>query len=137
LRDFAPIAAVVRSPSVVYARKAIPANDLKELIEWTKANPGKTSVAVYLVGIRLFFELLEKETGSQFTLVPYRGTAPAMQDLLAGQIDVVRDTPIQLPLVRAGSIKALAVGSEARLPSALDVPTYGEMGLPPLFASPG
>jgi hypothetical protein len=94
------------------ARKDLPANNLKELIDWAKANPGKASVGVYLVSTRLLMAVLEKEFGAQFTLVPYRGAGPAMQDLLAGQIDLIIDTPIYLPMVRAGSIKALQ--SEAR-----------------------
>jgi tripartite-type tricarboxylate transporter receptor subunit TctC len=74
----------------------------------------------------------QKETGTQFALVPYRGTAPAMTDLLAGQIDLFLDTPLQLPLVRAGRIKAYAVTGDARLVLAPDIPTFAEAGLPAL-----
>jgi tripartite-type tricarboxylate transporter receptor subunit TctC len=137
LHDFAPIAAMVKAPQFIYATKDLPANNLKELIDWAKTNPGKATVGVYLVSTRLLMAVLEKESGAQFTLVPYRGAAPAMQDLLAGQIDLIIDTPIYLPMVRAGSIKALAVGSNARWPSAPEVPTYGEMGLPAFVSSPG
>jgi tripartite-type tricarboxylate transporter receptor subunit TctC len=137
LHDFAPITAVVKAPGVIYARKDLPVSNLKELIDWANANPGKASVGVYLVSTRLLMAVVEKESGALFTLVPYRGTAPAMQDLLAGRIDLIIDSPIYLPMVRAGSIKALAVGSKARWPSAPEVPTYGEMGLPAFVSSPG
>jgi tripartite-type tricarboxylate transporter receptor subunit TctC len=72
----------------------------------------------------------QRETGTQFAFVPYRGNAPAMQDLLAGQIDLFFGTPDQLPLMRAGSIKAYAVSSDMRHVLAPDIPTFAEMGLP-------
>jgi tripartite-type tricarboxylate transporter receptor subunit TctC len=72
------------------------------------------------------------ENGTQMTFVPYRGAAPAMQDLLAGQIDLLFSGPEQLPLMRAGSVKAYAVSSDVRLASAPDIPTFREMGLPAL-----
>jgi tripartite-type tricarboxylate transporter receptor subunit TctC len=74
----------------------------------------------------------QKDTGTQFTLVPYRGSALALQDLAAGQIDLYFDAPQQLPLMRAGSITAYAVTSESRLALAPDIPTFGEIGLPVL-----
>ena len=73
---------------------------------------------------------MQKETGTRFTLVPYRGVAPELQDLVAGRIDFFFDTPVQLPLMRAGNIKAYAVTSDARLAQAPDIPTISEMGLP-------
>ena len=76
-----------------------------------------------------------KQTGTHFTLIPYRGSAPAIQDLVAGQIDLYFTTPLQLPLVRAGSIKAYAVTSDTRLALAPDIPTFAEMGLPSLSFS--
>ena len=79
--------------------------------------------------------LFAKETGTQFAMVPYRGTAPAMQDLVAGQIDFSFDLPVQLSLMRAGSLKAFAVTSEMRLASASDIPTIGEIGFPALTSS--
>jgi tripartite-type tricarboxylate transporter receptor subunit TctC len=74
----------------------------------------------------------QKGTGTQFALVPYRGNAPATQDLLAGQIDLFYGTPDQLPLMRAGDIKAYAVSSDMRMVPAPDIPTFAEMGLPAL-----
>jgi hypothetical protein len=85
-----------------------------------------------VVSDRLLAALFQKETGTQFAIVPYRGTAPAMQDLVAGQIDLLLANPDQLPVMRAGSIKAFAVTSEARLPLAPGVPSFSEMGLPAL-----
>jgi tripartite-type tricarboxylate transporter receptor subunit TctC len=92
LNDFEPISPLVTSSLVLYARKTIPANDLNGLIGWLKADGSKASVGVITVGYRLLTALFQKETGAQFTLVPYRGSAPEMQDLLAGQIDLFFDT---------------------------------------------
>jgi tripartite-type tricarboxylate transporter receptor subunit TctC len=135
LNDFEPISPLVTGSIVLYARKTIPANDLKGLIGWLKANGNKTSAGVITVGYRLLTVLFQKETGAQFTLVPYRGSAPELQDLLAGQIDLFFDTAVPLPLVRAGSIKAFAVTSETRLALAPDIPTFSEMGLPAMSIS--
>jgi tripartite-type tricarboxylate transporter receptor subunit TctC len=135
LNDFEPITPLVATPYVIFARKTMPANDLTELIAWLKANSDKASAAIVTVGVQLITALFQKQTGTQFALVPYRGTAPAMQDLVAGQIDMSFDLPVQLPLMRAGSIKAYAVTSEMRLMTAPDIPTVGEMGLPALYSS--
>jgi tripartite-type tricarboxylate transporter receptor subunit TctC len=101
-----PISPLVTGSVVLYARKTIPANDLNGLIGWLKANGNQASVGVIAVGYRLLTALFQKEAGAQFTLVPYRGSAPE-QDLLAGQIDLFFDTAVPLPLVRAGSIKPM------------------------------
>jgi len=135
LNDFEPITPLVEIPYVIFARKTMPANDLRELIAWLKANPDKASAATVTVGEQLTVQLFQRETGTHFVLVPYRGTAPAMQDLVAGQIDLTFDLPTQLPLVRAGSIKAYAVTSDTRLTTASNIPTVGEMGLPALSSS--
>jgi tripartite-type tricarboxylate transporter receptor subunit TctC len=130
LNDFAPISLLTMNPLVLCARKALPANDLNELITWLKANPNKASFGVVSVGSRLLTAFFQKETGTHFTLVPYRGSAPAIQDVVAGQIDLNFNTPDRLPLARAGSIKAYAVSSDTRLTLAPDIPTFAEMGLP-------
>jgi tripartite-type tricarboxylate transporter receptor subunit TctC len=135
LNDFQPISPLVAAPYVIFGRKTLPANDLKELIAWLKANPDKASAAIVTVGVHLVTALFAKATGTQFAMVPYRGTAPAMQDLIAGQIDFSFDLPVQLPLMRAGSLKAYAVTSETRLETASDIPTVGEQGLPALTSS--
>jgi tripartite-type tricarboxylate transporter receptor subunit TctC len=91
--------------------------------------------SVAAVGQRLDAAFFQKETGTHFALVPYRGNAPAVQDLMAGQIDLLFGTPDQLPLMRAGSIKAYAVASDTRMAVAPDIPTFAEMGWPALSRS--
>jgi tripartite-type tricarboxylate transporter receptor subunit TctC len=135
LNDLAPISPLFTSPVVLFARKTIPAKDLTELIAWLKANSNKASMGFFAAGGHLITAFFQKETGTQFTLVPYRGGAPAAQDLVAGQIDLLFAAPDQLPLMRAGSIKAYAVTSDTRLAAAPDIPTVAEMGLPKLFWS--
>jgi tripartite-type tricarboxylate transporter receptor subunit TctC len=137
MNDLAPILPLVTSPAVLFARRTMPANNFKELIDWLKANPGKATAGVYAVASRITFASFQKETATRFTLVPYRGTAPAIQDLMAGQIDMLIDLPAQLPLVRAGNIKAYAVTSDTRLALAPDIPTVGETGLPALSSFTG
>jgi tripartite-type tricarboxylate transporter receptor subunit TctC len=132
LNDFAPIAPVVANYFMLVARKSMPASDMNELIVWLKANPNKASVGIVAVGPRLVMILFQKETGTQLTFVPYRGVAPARQDLVSGQIDLILDVPDALPLVRTESIKAYAVSSDARLEIAPDIPTFRELGLPAL-----
>jgi tripartite-type tricarboxylate transporter receptor subunit TctC len=129
LEDFAAISLLVTYPNVLYARKTMPAKDLPELVVWLKEN-SRVSVGAGAVSLRLLATFFQKATETQLTLVPYRGTAPTMQDLVAGQIDLSFNSPDQLPLVRAGSIKAYAVTGDTRLAFAPDIPTFGEMGLP-------
>jgi tripartite-type tricarboxylate transporter receptor subunit TctC len=133
LNDFSPIAPLATTPNFLFARRTMPAKDLSELIVWLKANPNKASVGIAATIYRLANAFLQKETGTRFTFVPYRGVAPAIQDLVAGQIDLLFSTPDALPLVRAGSIKAYAVTSDTRSTLAPDIPTFGEMGLPLSF----
>jgi tripartite-type tricarboxylate transporter receptor subunit TctC len=130
LTDFAPISPLVTLSNVFFAKKDLPAKDLKELIGWLKANPNNASMGVTAVGPRLEAAFFQQETGTQFVLVPYRGVAPAVQDLAAGQIDLWFGSPDQLALMRAGSIKAYAVTSETRSALAPEVPTFAELGLP-------
>jgi tripartite-type tricarboxylate transporter receptor subunit TctC len=133
LNDFAPISLLATTPAVFYARKTMPGKDLNELIAWLKANPNKASLGFYGPAGRLLSTFFQKDTGTEFTLVPYRGVP--IQDLVASQIDLSFDTLVSLPLVRAGSIKAYAVTSDARLVLAPDIPTFAEMGLPALSYS--
>ncbi len=138
LMDFEPISLIASFPGMVVAKNAVPANDLKGLIFWLKANPDKVSAGTAGVGSPqhvggVFFQ---NATGTRFRFVPYRGGAPAMQDLVAGQIDMMIDTPTNsLPHVRAGRIKAYAIMAESRLAAAPDLPTVGEEGLPGLYLS--
>jgi tripartite-type tricarboxylate transporter receptor subunit TctC len=130
LNDFAPISPLVTNPLFLFARRTLPEKDLNELIAWLKANPKKASVGVAAGGTRLINELFREETATQYTLVPYRGNGPVIQELVAGHIDLAFATPEQLPLMRAGSIKAYAVTSETRSALAPEVPTFAELGLP-------
>jgi tripartite-type tricarboxylate transporter receptor subunit TctC len=134
LNDFAPVSPIASFPFFLYARKMAPADDFRELIAWLKGN-SKASVGFGVVSNRLLAAFFQRETKTQFTLVPYRGTAPTMEDLIAGQIDLSFNTPDQLPLIRAGSIKAYAVTSYTRMPLAPDIPTFRELGLPSLSFS--
>jgi tripartite-type tricarboxylate transporter receptor subunit TctC len=132
LSDFTPIVPLVTNPIVLFSRKTMQAEGLNELVGWLKANPNKVSVGVPTVTFRLLTAFFEKQLATQFVIIPYRGAAPAMQDLIAGQIDLLFSTPDGLPLAHAGSIKAYAVTSDTRLAVAPDFPTFGEMGLPAL-----
>ena len=132
LNDFAPVAPLVTSAFVLFARKTMPAKDLNELIAWLKANPNRASVGIAAPVARVITAFFQKETGIPLTVVPYRGFTPAMQDLVAGQIDLLFDAPNGLSLVQAGSIKAYAVTSDTRLTLAPDIPTVSELGLPAL-----
>jgi tripartite-type tricarboxylate transporter receptor subunit TctC len=135
---FEPIALVSTTPHLIAAKKALPANDLKGLIAWLKANPGKASVGHAGAGSpphvgAVFFQ---NATGTSFQLVPYRGAGPAMQDLVAGQIDMVIDSPVTIiPQVRAGTIKAFAIMEKSHLASAPEIPTVDEAGLPGFYFS--
>jgi tripartite-type tricarboxylate transporter receptor subunit TctC len=135
LNDFVPISPLVRSPQVLFARKTMPANDLYELIGWLKTNPNKATAGVAGVSSRLLISTFQRETGTQFAVVPYRGAAPEMQDLAASQIDLTFAGAIWLTLVRSGAIKGYAVANDTRSPLAPDIPTFAQMGLPALSYS--
>ena len=135
LNDFEPISPLYTQPYILFARQTMPANDLRELVDWLRANPDKASAAIYAATADLVTAHFGKETGTRFALVPYRGGVPAVQDLAAGHIDLFVGVPAQLPLARSGSIKAYAVTSDTRLAVAPDIPTFSEMGLPALSQS--
>jgi tripartite-type tricarboxylate transporter receptor subunit TctC len=138
LKDLEPVSLLTTEPLLIVARKAMPAKDLKELIGWLRANPDKASAghpgagtAPHVAGI-----LFQKQTGTRFQFVPYRGTGPSMQDLVAGQIDIEFDpTSNSLPQVRSDRIKVYAVAAKLRLAAAPDIPTVDEAGLPEFYAS--
>ena len=138
LKDFEPVAMVATGPLIIVAKKSLPATDLNGLIAWLKANPDKASAGTGGVGTPphvagLFFE---KTTGSRFQFVPYRGTGPAMLDLVAGQIDLMLEQASNvLPQLHAGTIRAYAVTAKNRLASAPDIPTVDEAGLPEFYIS--
>jgi tripartite-type tricarboxylate transporter receptor subunit TctC len=136
LNDFAPISPLITSPQVLFARKTMLATDLNELLVWLRANPNKASAGIVGgVGYRLLTAFFQKQTGTQLTVVPYRGGAPAMQDLVAGQIELAFAASSWLSLVRAGNIKAYAVTSDRRLELASYIPTFAEAQLPALSYS--
>jgi tripartite-type tricarboxylate transporter receptor subunit TctC len=138
IKDFEPIALVATQPFLIVARKTMPANDLKELIAWLKANADKASQGNSGIGTPSHIGgiLFQKAIGARFALVPYRGAGQTMQDLLAGTLDVTLDTPaLSMPQVRSGNIKAYAVTAKSRLAVAPDIPTTDEAGLPGFYFS--
>ena len=138
LRDLEPIVLLPSNPMIVVSKSAVPAKNLNEFVGWIKANEGKVSAgtagagsATHVAGV--YFQNI---TGTRFQFVPYRGTGPALQDLVAGQIDFIVDQASNsLQHVRDGKIRAYAVTASARLPSAPDIPTVAEAGLPSLDIS--
>jgi tripartite-type tricarboxylate transporter receptor subunit TctC len=133
--DFAPIALITNAPLLIVARKTMPAADLRELIAWLKANPDKATQGTAGVGTgsHIVGVFMQQLSGARFAMVPYRGAGPAMTDLLAGQIDLMIDPSSNtLPQVRAGLIKAYAVTAAKRLPTAPEIPSVDEAGLPDL-----
>jgi len=138
LTDFEPVALLATAPYLLLARNTIPADDLKGFIAWLKANPDKVTQGIGGVGgtDHIGGILLQKETGTRFGFVPYRGGAPVLQDLAAGQIDMAMlDPTTSLAQVRAGLVKAYAVADTTRLSSAPEIPTVDEAGLPGFRAS--
>jgi len=135
LADFEPIAMLSLAPLWIIAKKDLPAKDVKELIAWLKTNPDKALAGTIGSGsgAHMCLVYFQNQTGTRIQFVPYRGAAPAMQDLLAGQIDLFCPEAGQtLPQYRAGSIKALAVLTEQRWFAAPEVPTIDEAGVPGL-----
>jgi tripartite-type tricarboxylate transporter receptor subunit TctC len=134
--DFEPISLLAESPLLIVANKATPANNLKELVGWLKQNPDTSSWAVPGSGSHVASVFFQKETGTRFRLIPYRGAGPAIQDLAAGRIDMamLNVGPV-LPQVRSGAIKAYAVTAKRRLAAAPDIPTVDEAGFPGLYSS--
>src|SRR5436190_5912781 len=139
LNDFEPISLVVtQAPQLAVVEKSLPVNNLTELIAWLKANPDKASQGTAGAGSASHVSgvYFQKQTGTSFQFVPYRGTGPAMQDLVAGQIDLMFDQAANsLPQVRNGNVKAFAVTAKSRLPSAPDIPTMDEAGMPGFYIS--
>src|SRR5438552_16130261 len=116
-KDFEPIGLVSINPQLLLARKGIPADDLKGLVTWMKANPGKATLAVQQASAQTAGVLLQQLTGTSVLFVPYRGGGPAMQDLIAGHIDlVVIQAAAAMAQVRAGTVKAFAILSPTRSP---------------------
>jgi tripartite-type tricarboxylate transporter receptor subunit TctC len=138
LKDLEPVIQIGSEPLLIVGKKNLPADDLKGLIAWLKANSDKASVGIAGVGAtgHLAGISFQKETETKFQFVPYRGNAPAMQDLLAGQVDFMIEPSSNFKsLVGAGSVKPFAITGRTRLPSSSDIPTADEAGLPGFFAS--
>jgi len=136
LKDFEPVGLIADHPSLVVSKNAVPAKDLKQLIAWAKANGASvgtsgTGAVTHVAGI-LFANL----TGAQLRFVPYRGAGPALQDVVAGQIDLMFDQASNsLPHVRGDRIRAYAVMDKQRMAVAPDIPTVDEAGLPKFHIS--
>jgi tripartite-type tricarboxylate transporter receptor subunit TctC len=137
-KDLEPVILIGSEPLLIVGKKSFPADDLKGLIGWLKANPDKASVGIAGVGAtgHLAGISLQKATGTKFQFVPYRGNGPAMQDLLAEQIDFMIEPASNFKsLLGAGSVKPFAISGKTRLKSSPNIPTADEAGLPGFFAS--
>jgi tripartite-type tricarboxylate transporter receptor subunit TctC len=138
VKDFEPVGLLASSPYLIVTKNAVPAKNLKELIAWLKENRDKVSQGhngsgggQHLCGVDL-----QKNIGAQWQFVPYRGAAPALQDLIGGQIDLMCPLPgSSLAMVRSGRIRAYAVTANSRLAFAPEIPTVDEAGLPGLYDS--
>lgn len=138
VKDFEPIALIASGSQLIIAKPGMPAQNLKELVAWLKDNPGKATAGTAGAGsgahvAGVFFQKL---TGTSFSFVPYRGAGPALNDLMAGHIDIMFDQATNsLPQARTGKVKAYAVTAPARLASATDIPTVDEAGVPGLHVA--
>jgi tripartite-type tricarboxylate transporter receptor subunit TctC len=130
LKDFEPVSLLTSNPYIVVTKKAVPANDLKELIAWIKTNEGKVTVGIASMAQRVIAVYFQNVTGTRLQFVPYRGAGPALQDVVAGNIDLVFDQPSNsLPNLRAGHTRAFAVTSKERIASLPNIPSMDEAGL--------
>jgi tripartite-type tricarboxylate transporter receptor subunit TctC len=135
-KDFAPIGLIATQPFLIVGKKGTPASDLKEFIAYLKANASKVSQGNSGIGTPSHVGglLFQKAIGASFTMVPYRGAGQSSADLVAGNIDVLLDTPaLSLPQHRAGNVKAFAVANNRRLATAPEIPTTDEAGLPGFY----
>ena len=135
LKDFEPISRLPVSLLMIFGKNALPPNNATELIAWLKANPDKTSMATVGAGsgAHMCGIYFQQKTGTRFGFVPYRGAAPVVQDLVAGQIDMFcGDASNIMPFARDGKLKAFAVMSKTRWFNAPDIPTMDDVGVPGL-----
>jgi tripartite-type tricarboxylate transporter receptor subunit TctC len=138
LNDLAPILMIASEPLMIVGKKALPAKDLKELIAWLKANPDKASIGIPAVGGTGHLAGLSflNEIGTKAQFIPYRGNGPALQDLVAGQIDLqIEPASNFFAQAKAGAIKSYAITAKNRSTAAADIPTTDEAGLPGFYAS--
>lgn len=138
LNDLDPVLQIASEPMLIVGKKTLAPNNLQELFAWLKANPDKASVGVAGVGAtgHLAGIALQKETGTRFQFVPYRGNGPALQDLVAGQIDFMMEPASNFyTQVRAGNLKPYAITAGKRIGAAPDIPTIDEAGLRGFYVS--
>lgn len=134
--DFTPIGLISINPQLLIGKKTLPADDLKGLVAWMKANPGKALYVNQNAAARVSGILLEKATDTKVQFVPYRGAGPAMTDLLAGQVDLLMvQAAVALPQIQAGTVKAVANLSPKRSPAIPDIATSDENGVSGLHMS--
>ena len=135
-KDFDPIGLLSVNPQLMLAKKNLPANNLKELVAWMKANPGKITFVNQNAAAQVTGLLFEQATGQKVQFIPYRGAGPAMTDLISGQVDLlVVQAAAALPQVQAGTVKVLANLSPQRSAAIPDIPTSDESGVPGLYMS--
>jgi len=135
-KDFEPIALISTNPQLMVAKKDLPADNLKDLVEWMKANPGKINFVNQNAAANVSGVLFENLTKQKVQFIPYRGAGPAMTDLISGTVDLlVVQGAVALPQIRGGKIKALANLSPQRSASMPDIPTADETGVPGLYMS--
>jgi tripartite-type tricarboxylate transporter receptor subunit TctC len=134
--DFTPIGLISINPQLLIGKKTLPADDLKGLVAWMKANPGKALYVNQNAAARVSGILLEKATDTKVQFVPYRGAGPAMTDLLAGQVDLLMvQAAVALPQIQGGTVKAIANLSPKRSPAIPDIATSDENGVSGLHMS--
>jgi tripartite-type tricarboxylate transporter receptor subunit TctC len=138
VKDFEPVALLATAPQVIVTSNAVPAQDLRGLVGWLKADPGRATLATagaggppHIAGV-----FLEQLTQTRVRFIPYRGGALVAQDLMAGLVDLsILQPAVVLPLVRAGKLRAYAVTADTRLAAAPEIPTVDEAGVPGLYVS--
>jgi tripartite-type tricarboxylate transporter receptor subunit TctC len=138
VNDFDPVALVASNPQIMVSRNGVAAKDLKELIAWVKANPGTVSYATGGPGTpsHITAVYFGNQLGSPLNIIHYKGAAPAMQDVIAGHVDLTFDQAATgITQSRAGRVRAYAVTAKSRLASAPDIPTVDEAGLPGFYMS--
>jgi tripartite-type tricarboxylate transporter receptor subunit TctC len=136
LRDLDPIALMSSNPQIIISKKDIPARNLSELIAWLRDNQQKVSVGIAGSMAAVSAVHFQNITSAKFQLVPYRGAAPAIQDLIGGQIELMFDQLSNaLPQVKSGNVKGYAIAASRRSPSAADIPSVDEVGLPGFYGA--
>ena len=136
LKDLEPVGLISTQPSLIVGRKDLPANNLKELIAWLKANPGKVSVGTSGPGSpsHVFGSFFQNTIGAKFDFIPYRSAGDSQKDLVGGQVDMIIDTPSTSGQnVKNGLIKAFVLAGKDRTPVLPDIPTVDEAGLPGMY----